>query len=175
MTKFTALPTVSVGKDLIKPRPVGLLDLENNASEVYLNFMETRCRSVSEGDKLEYAEYILQRDRRHELVVENKDRHVVGILSTTDVISPKAVAAANNQRIQHDEVLVKAVMTPLEQIPAIDVGILVHAKIGNIIVTMNEQKAKFLLVTQKTSEGHELCGLFSLIHISQQLHKDVAK
>jgi CBS domain-containing protein len=175
MAKFTALPLVSMDSNLNKPRPVGLLHLEDPATEVYVDFAESRCRAVSQSDKLEYAEYILQRDRSHELIVEDNDRHVVGILSTTDVIGPKALTAASKQRVAHDELLVKAVMTPLEQIPVIDNGILVHAKIGNIIKTMNENKAKFLLVVKESDDGHELCGLFSLLSISQQLHRDVAK
>lgn len=175
MTNFTALPIVDVHSKLAKPRPIGLLHLEDAATEIYLDFSQSRCRYVSETDKLEYAQQILQRNGSHELIVEDNDRHVAGIISTTDVIGPKALTAANTQRVGHDELLVKAVMTPLKCIPIICADILVHAKIGHVVRTMNDNKASFLLVAKKTNEGYELCGLFNLIHISQQLHQDVAR
>lgn len=176
MAKFTALPTIELTnkKAMSKPKPIDLIHLEDPATAIYTDYSQKRCRIVSQSDKLEYAEYIMQRDSTHELVVENNDRQVVGILSTTDVMGPKALTAANKQRVHHDDLTVKAVMTPLDNTPVIDTGILVHAKVGNIIATMNNKKAKFLLVAKTSGEGHELCGLFSLVSISQQLHKDVA-
>ena len=176
MAKFTALPTVNFdnSKSMSKPRPIDLIHLEDPATTIYTDYNQKRCRIVSQSDKLEYAEYIMQRDSTHELVVEDSDRVVVGILSTTDVMGPKALTAANKQRVHHDDLTVKAVMTPLDKTPIIDAGILVHAKVGNIIATMNDRKAKFLLVSKETKDGYELAGLFSLVTISQQLHKDVA-
>jgi hypothetical protein len=177
MAKFTALPTISVPSDktITKPRPIGLLHLEDPASEIYIDYSQKRCRIVTQSDKLAYAEYVMQRDSTHELIVEDNDRHVVGVLNTGDVMGPKALTAANKQRVHHDDLLVKAVMTPVDKTPIIDAGILVHAKVGNIIATINDSKARFLLVAKESEGAYELCGLFSLIHISQVLHKDVAK
>lgn len=177
MTHFSALPTVALSdnQSIQKPQPFDLLQLDDKASEIYIDYSEKRCRIVSQSDKLEYAESVMQRDRTHELVVEDNDRGVVGILSTTDVTGPKALTAANKQRVHHDDLTVKAVMTPVDKIPAMDEGILVHAKVGNIIATMNEHKARLMLITKEIDGGLQLCGIFSLISISQQLHKDVAK
>jgi CBS-domain-containing membrane protein len=177
MTKFTALPTIRIpnNQSMKKPRPLGLLDLEDSADEIYMDYHLKRCRTITQSDKLEYAEYLMQRDSAHELVVEDNDRHVVGILSTSDLMGPKALTAANNQRIHHNDLLVKAVMTPLSHIPIMDEAILVHAKVGHIITTINEHQAKFLLVAKQVNASYELSGLFSLVAISHLLHKDVAK
>jgi hypothetical protein len=177
MTKFTALPTIHLPSDksMSKPRPLGLLHLDDSAREIYVDYNQKRCRTITQSDKLEYAEYIMQRDSTHELVVEDNRRYVVGILSTSDMMGPKALTAANTQRIHHDDLLVNAVMTPLFNTAIIDESILVHAKIGHIIATMNDHKTKFLLVAKHTNDDYELCGLFSLVAISHLLHKDVVK
>lgn len=172
MTTFSSLPLIDLAPDqnIGKPRPFSLLQLEDSIEAVYVDFSKQRCRCIDPSEKLSYAERIMDRDCAHELLVE-QDQVIIGVLGINATRGPKAMKLAEKQRTTHDKLLTKHVMTPINEIPVISESVLKHAKIGNLVSTMNDQKARYLLVADSTNR---LVGLCSIDTISHALHKNVA-
>ena len=99
------------------------------------------------------------------------ERRLLGILTATDVLGEKPIQIGHELGIRHDEVLVRDVMTPAEQLEVIDFGHVLEATVGDVVATLRRARRQHALVSdlQEASTRQRVRGIFSLSQIARQL------
>lgn len=108
------------------------------------------------------------------LLVTSPNDEVVGVLSARDVLGERPVQVASRERIHRDEVTVQQIMTPQEQIDALNLSDVKRAQVGDIVETLRAAGRQHALVMDQTSTGEVVCGIFSVTHIGRQLGVEIS-
>ena len=108
------------------------------------------------------------------LFVVDDQRRVLGLITSTDILGEKPMQFSQQRGIRHDEVLVRDIMTPEERLEAIDLDVVLHARVGDIAATLKQSGRQHALVVNESAEktgggGQMVCGIFSLTQIARQL------
>jgi CBS domain-containing protein len=104
------------------------------------------------------------------LFVVDGDR-VVGIITAYDILSERPLLVGHDTGVRHDEVVVRDVMRPAEQLEVIDFSDVVVGRVGNVVATLKRSGRQHALVADRQDIGPHwyLLGLFSLTQIARQL------
>lgn len=178
MTQYQPLPTLS--NQLLSREPIerpefgSILHLDDPATRAAQSYAHSHVYTIRADDTLAYAQAAMKRDARHDTFVQNSDCQLIGLLSSSDTIGPKAIKMAAKHRTHHDELLAHTLMTKLDEIPCISEGVLKHAKVGNIVSTLNHHKSQFLLIASDQS-NQQIVGLFNRLDLCERLKPEEAK
>ncbi len=109
------------------------------------------------------------------LMLVTRDSHITGILSSEDLLGEKPITLQQRSRIERENIMVKMLMTPLNEIILMDIEDVLHARVGNVIATLKNHHQPYAIVSsnQTPQEEKALHGIFSASQISKQLHKDI--
>lgn len=108
------------------------------------------------------------------LLVVDKEEKITGIITSEDILGEKPVKLIEEKRITRNEIEVEMIMTPIQEIPVIDIEDLHHSKVGHVIQTFRELKMPVLLVVKIDDADQRIVrGIFSASLISKQLDKDI--
>jgi predicted transcriptional regulator len=104
------------------------------------------------------------------LLVLNQDKLLAGIITATDILGEKPLRFIQERCVKHNEILVSDIMTPLDQLEAIPMSEVQHARVGNIIASLCDTGRQHTLVIENGVDGKPVvCGIFSLTQIEKQL------
>ena len=106
------------------------------------------------------------------LFVVDDDGAVLGLITSTDVLSERPIQLAHQRGIRHDEVIVREVMTPADRLEAMDFEDLQHARVGDVVATLRLSGRQHALVVERApagTTGSTVRGIFSLTQIARQL------
>jgi CBS domain containing-hemolysin-like protein len=114
-------------------------------------------------------EYMIARAVRS-LFVTAPDGHLVGLITTTDVLGERPVRVMHSRGISRNELLVSDVMTPVESIVAMRIEDVRAAKVGHIVASLKQAGRHHELVAEKLAGGKTcIRGMFSASQIARQL------
>ncbi|HTY03243.1 MAG TPA: CBS domain-containing protein [Rhodocyclaceae bacterium] len=96
---------------------------------------------------------------------------VVGMITASDILGEKPLQVGHELGVRHDEVIVRDVMTPAEQMKVISFRDVAGASVGNVVATLKRAGRQHALVTEAGESGARqfLRGIFSLTQIARQL------
>jgi CBS-domain-containing membrane protein len=140
-------PAIDVMTDLSR---VMAVTIEPNAS---IDLAEKRMRSA--GVRL--------------LLVVNKSREILGLITLTDIIGERPLRFQKEVGVNHEDVLVRDVMTPCEKLEVISRADVARSRVGDIVMTMKRHGRQHALVAETTDKGMAVCGIFSATRIGRQL------
>jgi CBS domain-containing protein len=108
------------------------------------------------------------------LFVVDDDRAVLGVITSTDLMSEKPIQLAQQRGIRHDEVIVREVMTPADRLEAMEFDDVLHARVGDVVATLRRSGRQHALVIERAAAGatgplQTVRGIFSLTQIARQL------
>jgi CBS-domain-containing membrane protein len=105
------------------------------------------------------------------LLVMNAQRHVIGLLTATDVLGEKPMQYMLKTGCSHDEVQVQHIMTPQTQLEALSLVDVEQACVGDIVETLRRVGRQHALVVETGSVDHwqSVRGIFSSTQIGRQL------
>ena len=108
------------------------------------------------------------------LVTDTKD-NITGIITSYDIQGDMPLTLAREQGIAHADILVQMLMTPLDEVMAMDIITVRGARVGHIINTLRANESRYTLVIEadRASGAQEIIGLFSIAHISKLMGYDV--
>lgn len=176
MAKYEALThiTLDTNTSFIHPGTLPeLVHADDDASSVMVDFNKRPLFMIYPDQSIDIALQELKHHGIHMLLVVDKERRVHGLIATEDLLGEKPIKHMQERRLKHDEVLVKMVMQPIDQLLAIDKHELRNAKVGHVIMTLKEARQHYALVVDTNGDLPKVCGLFSSFQISKQLHADV--
>ena len=166
---FTLLPP---GTGYAQPTQTALdrAQLDSPAADVMTDLTRVSAVIVLAGDTVDEAHRrMIQRAVRLLLVVD-QDRKVLGVITANDVLGEKPVRMAAEQGIHRDEVLVRSVMTPCNNLQVLDMARVRTAKVGHIVASLKQAGRQHTLVVDRGEKGDlQLRGIFSTTQIVRQL------
>jgi hypothetical protein len=102
------------------------------------------------------------------------DERIAGVITSTDVLGEKPIQITQQRGIRHDEVLVRDVMTPADQLEVMDFAEVLSARVGDVVAALRLSGRQHALVVEQTSgeatgPRNVVRGIFSLTQIAKQL------
>jgi len=144
--------------------------LDDAAESVMTDLTRVTAVIVLPGDTVDEAHRrMIQRGVRLLLVVD-QDRKVVGLLTAPDVMGEKPLLAASQRGLRRDEVQVRDVMTPQEQLEVLRLADVRAAKVGHVVATLKKAGRQHAVVVDRDVHGCQVVrGLFSATQVARQL------
>lgn len=179
MTKtYSALTAISLktGVTYLHPHePAEVAHLDDSALASMVDFKYLQALTIAPDEDIDTALIGVKNSPSHVLLVVNNDQHIVGIITAEDLLGEKPLRAIQERRIPRSELEVQMVMTPQQEILAIDMENLRHAKVGHIVETLRAHKQHYALVVKIDEKTHHpsVRGLFSSAILSKQLGQDI--
>jgi CBS-domain-containing membrane protein len=171
---YTPLPftLLRAGSGYAQPAQVvpERVTLDDPALSVMTDLRALGAVIILSGDSVEEAHRrMIQRGVRLLLVVD-QNRQVVGVITATDLLGEKPMQAVTQRGIRREELLVRDIMTPQDQLEAIDLDDVRASRVGHIVATLKQSgRQHAVVVEQDATRGHVVRGLFSATQIARQL------
>lgn len=170
---YSRLPTSHLDKSASLLRPTCVLPnrvkLTQPAIDVMTDFRRMTAFIASPNDTLQQAEARMIRRKVRLLFVLDGEDQVAGLITSTDIQGEKPMQIVQSRGIHRDEVRVADIMTPVDQLEAVDFEDLSHASVGHVLETLKSCGRQHALVFE-TSDGKKMVrGLLSLSQLSKQL------
>ena len=170
---YTPLPTTHLDKNAGLLRPACVLPervgLDNPALDVMTDFRRLTAFIATPGDTVKQAEErMIRRKVRLLFVMDSQDR-VAGLITSTDIHGEKPMQIVQSRGIRRDEVLVADIMTPVDQLEAVDFDDLAHARVGHVLEALKARGRQHALVIENADGQQMVRGLLSLSQLSKQL------
>ncbi len=153
-----------------QPASSNPVTFDSPASEVMTDLRKIQAAVIAPSITMEVANtYMMQRGVRT-LLVMNDDNSLAGIITATDILGEKPMRFIQERSVKHNEILVQDIMTPLEELEAIPLEEVTHARVGNIVASLRESDRFHALVIDHNISGvPKICGIFSWTQIEKQL------
>ncbi len=173
---LATLKLTPASKHAHPPHPPEVIHLSDAALHVMVDFRYIPPVTVSPDNSIDEALAELKSHNLPVLLVIDEGHHVVGIVTSEDILGEKPVKLIQEGRVRRSEIPVSSVMTPHEELAVFDVEHLRHAKVGNIIATLHLLKQPTILVIKFDDAHHNkqvVRGFFSASMISKQLGENI--
>lgn len=147
-----------------------LTTMDSPALGVMTDLTTVAAAVVAPSTTVDDAERLMMRRGVRMLLVLDDNELLVGIVTATDIMGEAPVTLAQQRGVRHSDILVADVMTPAQRLEAFELHALRHARVGNVVASLQERRRHHALVTQPDgSGGLEVRGIFSLSQIARQL------
>lgn len=147
------------------------VSLDSLALEVMIPPGAARAATMDAGESVLEAEHRMRQGGLGQLLVVDAEQRVVGLVTLSDVLGEKPVQIAFERQMHRDEVMVRNIMTPREELLGLTLEQVRAAKVGNILATLYRKGRRHVLVTERNGAHPSLlCGIFSMERICQRLH-----
>lgn len=170
---YSRLPTSHLDKSASLLRPTCVLPnrvkLTQPAIDVMTDFRRMTAFIASPNDTLQQAEARMIRRKVRLLFVLDGEDQVAGLITSTDIQGEKPMQIVQSRGIHRDEVRVADIMTPVDQLEAVDFEDLSHASVGHVLETLKSCGRQHALVFETTDGKKMVRGLLSLSQLSKQL------
>ena len=104
------------------------------------------------------------------LLVMGVDGRITGVITARDLLGEKPVRIAQARGAKREELEVRDVMTPLQEMEAIEMGDVARSKVGHIVATLQACGRQHALVIEADAAGEQvLRGIFSVSQIARQM------
>ncbi|MGH7058733.1 MAG: CBS domain-containing protein [Acetobacteraceae bacterium] len=144
--------------------------MDGPATAVMTDLARQRAITTQHGETLATAERLMRSAGVRLLLVVDREGAVIGLLTYRDIIGQRATAEAVREGVAHRELAVSAVMTPLEEIEALDYAAVKKARVLDLVKVMHERGRQHALATETDpSGGVTVRGIFSITQIGRQL------
>lgn len=167
------LSTLKPGTGYARPyfHAPNLVQAGSSALEVMTDLHYVAAETVTADASLEAAtQKMIVRGVRSLLVVDAAD-HVAGILTSRDLMGPRAAEATMARGVDFDALRVADVMTPAAAIEVLQIDDVLHAHVGDVVETLKHSGRQHALVveTDALSGSNVIRGVFSASQIARQL------
>jgi CBS-domain-containing membrane protein len=105
------------------------------------------------------------------LFVTNSNKEVLGLITSTDIQGEKPLQLHKALNLRHEEIMVRDIMTPQDQLEVLLMDDVLRACVGDIVATLRGVGRHHALVldTEPRSGRPAIRGIFSVSQISKQL------
>jgi CBS-domain-containing membrane protein len=144
--------------------------LDSPAIEVMTDLSRVPAITIEPSASVATAnDYMVTRGVRSLFVIA-PDRHVIGLITTTDILGERPVRVGQARGVRRHELSVADVMTPIEAVVAMRMEDVRAAKVGHIVASLKQAGRHHELVAESGSDGGaRIRGMFSSSQIARQL------
>ena len=178
MRQYTALPCRSLrprtsvrGPCQVMRRQVAF---DDPAVDVMTDFQQVTAFTVDPEVSADAAARVMRRRNVHLLLVVDVDNHILGIITSNDLLGPKPLTCLNARGVTREEVLVRDIMTAEGELEVIAMDDVMHAQVGHVVATLKTTGRRHAVVVDEDASGRQtLRGLFAASQIAQQLGEPI--
>ncbi|MGB5259923.1 MAG: CBS domain-containing protein [Gammaproteobacteria bacterium] len=157
--------------------PDGLTPLvyaEDPAISVMTDFSEVTPVTIEPGLSIDLALRKMKEAGVRLLLMTDREDNITGIITSYDIQGDWPLRLVQEQGIAHADIRVQMLMTPLDEVMAMDIITVRGARVGHIINTLRDNESKYTLVieTDRGSGEQVIRGLFSIAYISKLMGYD---
>lgn len=178
MRQYSALPNRPLRPHTSFHKPHQALPpsvtLEDPAVAVMTDFQKVTAFTIDPDVSVDTAARVMSRRNVHLLLVVNVENHVLGIITSNDLIGGKTLQCINTRGITRAEVMVRDIMTPESRLEVISMDDVLHAHVGHVVATLKAKGRQHAAVVDEDTSGHQIMrGLFSCSQLARQLGERV--
>lgn len=170
MEAFRDLPTQHCQNidTLTFPTEPQQLTLHSPALSVLTDFSRTKPLIIEASTPIDRALEMMKKSHVRMKLVVDEQEHFLGIISTIQLQSDDVLAKATKLRLPRNELSVKDVMLPRQQLQVLELKTLSKAKVGDLLQTLKHLGLQHTVVVDAASQ--QICGMISAADIARKLH-----
>ena len=147
---------------------------EDPAVSAMTDFQKVTAFTIDPDGSLDTCLRVMRRRGVRLLLVVDVDNHVLGIITSNDLLGEKALQNVSARGISREDALVRDIMTPQERLEVISMDEVLRAHVGNVVATLKAKGRRHAAVVDADASGRQvLRGLFSASQIAVQLGQPV--
>jgi hypothetical protein len=158
---------------LPQPRVASPVQIDSPATEVMTDLRVVTPVTIRPGESVDTANQVMIDRRVRALFVIDDSRHIIGVVTATDVLGERPVQVVHQRDIHRSDVVVRDIMTPAGRLEVLHLHDVARARVGHIVATLQHAGRQHALVVDVADDGHNkaitVCGIFSLTQIARQL------
>ncbi|MBV7314720.1 histidine kinase [Shewanella sp. NIFS-20-20] len=152
---------------LTQPHHLTNINLESAASEVFLDFHHAPPSMIDADTQAIGAQEMMRHEHCAIKMVIDRDEDLIGII-TQEALSPQAITQHQNKFTPKGDITVADLMSPRDQLIALDFQQLLSSTVGDILNTLKLSGLSHCLVVD--NQQHEIRGLVDAADIAERLH-----
>lgn len=147
---------------------------DDPAKQALIDFKYTPAETISSDETIDTALILIRASAYKVFLVLDQEQRIIGLLGANDLLGEKPLKIIQDHRIARADISVQMLMQPVGEIIAIDVENLRHAKVGQVVSTLQAHKQHYALAVKVDAAGMPplVRGLFSLPQIARQIGVD---
>lgn len=178
-TQYVPLETLTLKDNVELAHPTSLPELvyiEDPATSVMVDFQHEFPLVVNSHENIHDLKKLIQGAHAHDVLISDQ-KNIIGIVSIRDIHGVTPVALGETGPIDPHEVTAQMIMTPLSEILILNYEDILHARVGNIVVTLNVHKKNYALVVEQDNKNGEqiIRGLILTSKLSEQLGQHLGR
>ena len=144
---------------------------DSPALEVMTDLRRIPAATIDPEAPVDAANRFMIRRAVRLLLVSDNERQVLGLIAASDILGEKPVQFARERGIKRQEIRVRDIMTPCEQLEVLHYEDVIHAEVGHIVATLQRAGRQHALVADMAGDGktQAVRGIFSTSQIARQL------
>lgn len=177
MSEYHVLPTQRLVGAIRVSQPAlpNSVTLESPALDIMTDLRHIHVAVIEPQTTIEFANLYMKQRGVRSLFVLGTDQVLQGVITATDILGEKPLRFIQERNVKHHDILVSDIMTPLNELEAIAIEDVQHAKVGHVIASLCEAGRQHTLVIERDENDNFLiCGIFSLTQIEKQLGSLIA-
>lgn len=178
MRQYTALPQRPLRSNTVFHRPSQSLPPqvghEDPATSVMTDFRQVTAFTIDPDVSIDTAARVMRRRSVHLLLVVDVRNHVLGVITSKDLLGEKPLQMISSRGVSREELLVRDLMTPSDRIEVIAMDDVQHATVGHVVATLKNKGRRHAMVVDEDADGHQtIRGLFAASQLERQLGEQV--
>lgn len=178
MRQYSALPnrplrprtTVHSPSQVLPPK----VTLDDPALAVMTDFQKVTAFTIDPDVSVDSAARVMRRRNVHLLLVMSVENHVLGIITSNDLLGEKTLQCVCARGIVRADAMVRDIMTPESRLEVISMDDVMYAHVGHVVATLKAKGRQHAAVVDEDASGNQILrGLFSCSQISRQLGEPV--
>lgn len=150
------------------------VQIDDRAIEAITDLMRVSAVIIRPTDTIDEADQRMKQRGVRLLLVANAAREVVGVITAADILGDKPMRFVEANGVRHQDILVRDIMTPQEQMEAIDMQQVESSRVGHVVATLRATGRQHALVVESDgAQGRRVRGIFSATQLARQLGVDV--
>lgn len=178
MRQYSPLPNrpLQAGTSFHRPsRPLPpQVRMEDPALAVMTDFQQVTAITIDPDVSPDGALRVMRRRNVRLLLVVDVENHVLGIITSNDLLGEKVLQCVTSRGISREEASVRDIMTPQDRLEVITMDDVLRAHVGNVVAMFKATGRRHAAVVDADASGHQvLRGLFSATQLALQLGEAV--
>lgn len=150
------------------------VDLETPATSVMTDLTRIKAATIAPEIPLRQVEAYMSLLGVHMLFVVDEAPYIAGLITSTDLHGGRPLQALSRIGSRYDDLVVRDVMTPRDEIDAIYLLDLQSARVTNVVATLKERGRNHLLVVDSVSgAAKRVRGVISRSQVERQLGESI--
>ena len=177
-TGIKKLNKTSLETDVTYHRPIQdmpeMVTMNSPAIDVMTDLKKVTAMSINPCATLDQANQRMTSSNVHLLFVTNQFHHVLGIITSNDLVGEKMVKYMSEVGGKREEVMVRDLMTPQSKIEVLNMSEIKASRVSDVVEVMKHAGRRHALVVDLDfSDSQVICGVLSTMQISKQLGEEI--